>query len=51
MEISLTILKMPMSKQYFVYIMTNKSGTLYVGLTNNLKERVHQHKSKLLRSA
>ena len=39
---------MQMSNQYYVYIMTNKSGTLYVGLTNNLKERVHQHKSKLV---
>ena len=27
--------------------MTNKSRTLYTGMTNNLKKRVHQHKSKL----
>ena len=26
--------------------MTNKSGTLYVGLTNNLKRRIHEHKIK-----
>ncbi len=34
------------SKSYFVYIMTNKSKTLYVGVTNNLERRVHQHKAK-----
>jgi len=35
-------------KQYYVYIITNKSGTLYVGLTNNIRKRVHQHKRKLV---
>ena len=33
-------------KQFYVYIMTNKSGTLYVGMTSNLIRRVHQHKLK-----
>ena len=37
-----------MDKQYYVYIITNKSGTLYVGLTNNIRRRIHQHKSKLV---
>jgi putative endonuclease len=32
-------------KQYYVYIMTNQSKTLYVGITHNLTRRVHQHKS------
>lgn len=34
--------------QYFVYIMTNYSGTLYTGMTNNLKIRIEQHKSKMI---
>ena len=37
-------------RQYYVYIMTNRSGTLYTGVTNNIKKRVHQHKNKLINS-
>ena len=38
---------MPMvSKQYYVYILTNKSGTLYTGVTNNLVRRVFEHKNQ-----
>jgi len=39
---------MRIDKQYYVYIITNKSGTLYVGFTNNIRRRIHQHKSKLV---
>ena len=32
---------------YFVYILTNKSNTLYVGVTNNLQKRIYEHKQKI----
>ena len=37
-----------MAKQYYVYIMTNKSRTLYTGITDNLERRAYEHKKKLL---
>ncbi len=33
-------------KQYYVYILSNASKTLYVGVTNNLDRRIYQHKKK-----
>jgi len=36
-------------KQYFVYLLTNNSGALYVGFTSNLKNRIWQHKNKIIK--
>ncbi|MDR0651322.1 MAG: GIY-YIG nuclease family protein [Candidatus Peribacteria bacterium] len=37
-----------MNKKGYVYIMTNHTyGTLYIGVTSNLEQRVLQHKNKI----
>lgn len=36
-------------KQYCVYILTNKSGTLYIGVTGNLRKRIWEHKNKIVK--
>jgi putative endonuclease len=37
------------TKQFCVYILTNRPrGTLYIGVTSNLPQRVAQHREKLV---
>ena len=36
-------------RQYYVYIMTNRSRTLYTGVTSDLRKRAYQHKSKFVK--
>ena len=38
-------------KQYYVYILTNKSNeVLYIGITNDLERRTFEHKNKIVES-
>jgi putative endonuclease len=37
-----------MPRQYYVYIMASERQTLYTGVTNDLAQRVYQHKKKLV---
>ena len=36
-------------RQYYVYVMTNRSGMFYPGMTNNLVRRIAEHRRGLSR--
>jgi putative endonuclease len=39
---------MSFEKRYYVYILASLSGTLYIGITNNLERRMVEHKEGLI---
>jgi len=41
---------MPRQLHFYVYILASLSGTLYVGLTDNLKRRIEEHRLGLVDS-
>ncbi len=36
------------SRDYYVYLLTNRPGTLYTGVTNDIQRRMYEHKNKLV---
>jgi putative endonuclease len=40
---------MPNQKTYYVYLLSNwNNKVLYIGVTNDLERRIHEHKQKLI---
>jgi len=41
---------MPEENQYYVYLLTNwNNKVIYVGITNDLRRRLYEHKNKLVK--
>lgn len=41
---------MPKTGTYYVYLLTNWNNyVIYVGMTNDLKRRLYEHKNKLIK--
>jgi len=38
-----------MNRTYYVYILRNRSGNFYVGITSNLIKRIWEHKNKFVK--
>ena len=36
-------------KRYYVYILSNISRMLYIGMTNDLERRIQEHKQKVIK--
>jgi putative endonuclease len=43
------LLRIMRNHNYYVYILTNDSGTLYIGITNDLERRVSEHEQGLIK--
>jgi len=38
-----------MSRSYWLYILSSNTGTLYIGMTNNITRRLYEHQNNLIK--